>query len=251
MTLTPEERRRYSRNIALSSFGQAGQEKLRSAKVTVIGAGGLGSPALFYLVAAGVGSVHIIDADNIDTTNLQRQILYTENQIGQPKASAAASRLQQLNHSVSFSTSIKSINEQNCEQMLQGSSFVLEGSDNFKTKFLVNDCCVRTGIPFAIGAITGYEGQVLAVRPEKDGCFRCIFNDVPARETSCEFEGVIGSAAGVIGSLQATLAIQYLSGNESGFGYLHTLDMATWNFRKIKSPQPACATHDLPFYRQT
>ena len=241
--MQPDELRRYSRNIALAEIGKAGQQKLLAARVTVIGAGGLGSPALFYLAAAGVGNITIIDNDQVDITNLQRQILFNEKSTGLPKAEEARNTLHDLNSTINISNVKERITAENAGKLLSDSTIVIEGSDNFSTKFLVNDTCVRLGIPVVIGGIAGMEGQILAIRPT-DPCYRCVFSEIPEQETSCEFEGILGSVAGVIGSMQATMAMEYITGNESAFGFLHMFDLKNWESRKRKlSVNDSCPNH--------
>ncbi|MCE9499702.1 MAG: HesA/MoeB/ThiF family protein [Leptospira sp.] len=237
--LSSEEISRYSRNILLNEVGRKGQEKLKSSTITVIGAGGLGSPALFYLAAAGIGEIRIVDSDTLDITNLQRQIVHTTESINAEKTGSAITTLKKLNPHVQFKAYQERLNSDNINSILENSSLVMEGSDNFETKFLVNDACYFMKIPLIIGGILRFEGQVIGIRPDTDACYRCTFNSPPPPESvpSCADAGVIGSVAGIIGSIQATEAIKYLIGlEETGlFGKILTLDAKTMNFRNIST----------------
>ncbi|TGK12022.1 HesA/MoeB/ThiF family protein [Leptospira fletcheri] len=239
--LSPEELSRYSRNILLDEVRRAGQEKLKSSKICIVGAGGLGSPALFYLSAAGVGNITIIDSDEVDTTNLQRQILYRHSDIGAKKAETASRNSRELNPFVQIASHAVRLSSENADSLLQGFDLVLEGSDNFGTKFLVNDSCVRSKIPFLTAGVLRFEGMVMGVRPGVDACFRCVFESEPPPESvpSCSEAGVIGSVAGLIGSIQATEAIKFLlefpNVQESGlFGNMIQVETKNMEFRKIR-----------------
>lgn len=242
--LSKEEITRYSRNILLNEVKRKGQEKLKSSKILVVGAGGLGSPVLQYLTASGVGTLKIIDSDNLDLTNLQRQILFRTNQIGKPKAELAKANLQELNPHINFEIFHERLNAHNVNNIIKDVDLVIEGSDNFSTKFLVNDYCVFNSIPLIIGGILGFEGQVLGILPKQSFCYRCIFHSPPPPNEvpSCSEAGVLGSVAGVIGSFMATLALNHLLGIDSYFGkYLYTFDFKEMNFRKININQnPKC-----------
>jgi len=248
--LSPEEISRYSRNILLNEVGRRGQEKLKASKVTVIGAGGLGSPALFYLTAAGVGEIRIVDSDILDITNLQRQIVHDTDSINLEKTKSAVKTLKKLNPHIQFKIFGERLRSENINSIIENSDLVLEGSDNFETKFLVNDACYFLKIPLVIGGILRFEGQVIGIRPDIDACYRCIFHSPPPPESvpSCADAGVIGSVAGIIGSIQATETIKFLLGiPESGlFGKVMSLDAKTMNFRKISSQRnekcPLCGT---------
>ncbi|TGL63386.1 HesA/MoeB/ThiF family protein [Leptospira sarikeiensis] len=239
--LSPEELSRYSRNILLDEVKRTGQEKLSKSIVTIVGAGGLGSPALLYLGAAGIGKIRVIDSDIVDTTNLQRQIIYKHSDIGKEKAIASAENVKLLNPFIQVEGIKARFSEENAKALLESSDLVLEGSDNFDTKFLVNDICVREKIPFITAGVLRFEGMIMGVRPGKDACFRCIYEEPPLPEhvPSCADAGVIGSMAGMIGTIQATESIQFLlsdSKREEGlFGKILQIDSKTMEFRKIST----------------
>ena len=242
--LSKEEITRYSRNILLGEVKRKGQEKLKSSKIAVIGAGGLGSPILQYLTASGLGTIKIIDFDSLDLTNLQRQILFRTSQIGKSKAEIAKANLQELNPYVNFEVFHEKLNAHNVSQIIKEVDLVIEGSDNFPTKFLVNDYCVLNDIPFITGGILGFEGQVLGILPKKSFCYRCIFHSPPSQDAvpSCSEAGVLGSVAGLVGSFMATLGLNFLLKINCSFGkYLYTFDLKEMNFRKIAiNKNPKC-----------
>lgn len=234
--LSKEEVTRYSRNILLPEVKRTGQEKLKSSKVAVVGAGGLGSPILQYLTAAGVGFLRVIDSDNLDLTNLQRQVIYKTSQIGKPKAEIAKENLLQLNDKIIFEVVKERLLSHNVKDLLKDVDLVIEGSDNFATKFLVNDFCILNNLPLIIGGILGFEGQVLCIQPNQSPCYRCIFHSPPPPDEvpSCSEAGVLGSVAGVVGSFMATLCLNYLLNLGEEFGkYLFTFDLKEMSFRKI------------------
>jgi len=231
---------RYSRNILLSEVGRKGQEKLKDSVVTVVGAGGLGSPALYYLAAAGVGEIRIIDSDKVDLTNLQRQILYSTDSVNKSKSEQAKEVITNLNSNLKIFSHNERLTASNIESIFKGSHLVLEGSDNFETKFLVNDACYFLNIPLVIAGILRFEGQVLGVLPNKTSCYRCIFHSPPDADSvpNCAEAGVIGSVAGLVGSIQATESIKFLLGLDSGlFGSILSVDAKSMDFRKISIPK--------------
>lgn len=236
--LSPEEISRYSRNILLDEVKRSGQERLKQSTVTVIGAGGLGSPALLYLAAAGIGKIRVVDSDTVDTTNLQRQIVFKHSDISFSKASSAAKNLSELNPYVNVEPLPVRIDASNADNILINSDIVLEGSDNFETKFCVNDSCLRTGIPFISAGILRFEGIVMGVRPGIDACFRCVYEDVPSPENipTCADAGVIGGMAGIVGSIQATEAVQFLLNRDRSqglFGSMLQIEARTMSFRSV------------------
>ena len=238
--LSTSELTRYSRNILLSEVGRKGQEKLKDSMVTVIGAGGLGSPVLYYLAAAGVGAIQIIDSDKVDLTNLQRQILYNTSSVNKDKAEEAESVLRSLNPNLSILSQNARLTASNIEGIFQGSNLIIEGSDNFETKFLVNDACHFLSIPLILAGILRFEGQVIGILPKQTSCYRCIFHSPPDADSvpNCGEAGVIGSVAGIIGSIQATESIKFLLGQEQGiFGSILSVDAKTMEFRKISIPK--------------
>jgi sulfur-carrier protein adenylyltransferase/sulfurtransferase len=214
MSLTPDEIVRYQRHLSLPSFGPEAQEKLKASSVLAIGAGGLGCPALLYLAAAGVGRIEIVDPDTVDASNLQRQVLYTTDDVGQNKAEAAARRLRALNPLVRVEAHPVRFMRSNAMEFARSCDLVVDGSDNFATRYLVNDACVMAGRPFIYGAIQGFEGQV-SVFNWKDGpTYRCLFPEPPDAGTvpNCAEAGVLGAVTGLIGTAQACEAIKVLTG---------------------------------------
>ncbi len=240
--LTPEELRHYQRHLSLPEFGPEGQERLKAGSVLVIGAGGLGCPALQYLAAAGVGRIGICDFDRVEVSNLQRQVLFGYSQLDQPKAEAASDRLADLNPHVELRPHIERFSPENAERLLADYDLVLDGTDNFPTRYLVNDACVKFGKPLAFGSIFKFEGQVTVFNHQDGPTYRCLFpqspdpNDVP----NCAEIGVIGVLPGIIGSLQANEAIKILSGvGEVLSGKLLLFDALTLRSHLISfSPVP-------------
>jgi adenylyltransferase/sulfurtransferase len=208
--------KRYSRQTILPEIGENGQEQLRKSRVLCVGVGGLGSPTSLYLAAAGVGTIGLIDPDQVDESNLQRQVLYKTFDQGKNKTDLAKQRLLELNPTIEILSISDSLNAQNAEMILSHYDLVIDGSDNFETKFLINDACYKIGIPFVYGAIQGFEGEVGIFDSRHDSCYRCLYPELPkAIIQNCDENGILGSIAGVIGSLQATLALQYLVSKNS------------------------------------
>lgn len=214
MSLTAEERARYSRHLTLSEVGEAGQERLRDSSVLVVGAGGLGSPCLLYLAAAGVGRIGIMDDDRVEESNLQRQILHGTSGLRSPKARSAAARLSDLNPHVQLEVFEERLDLDNALETLRGWDVVVDGSDNFATRYLVNDACEILGIPFVYGAIQRFEGQVSVFNHQGGPTYRDLFPQPPPPELApnCAEAGVLGVLPGVVGTLQATEAIKVLLG---------------------------------------
>ena len=234
---TDEQLHRYSRNILLPEIGVEGQVRLASAKVLVIGAGGLGSPAAMYLAAAGVGTIGIADHDRVDITNLQRQILHNTGNIGRLKAESAEETIRSLNPEVRVRVIAETMCAENILKVIKEYDFILEGTDNFPAKFLVNDACVISRIPFSHGGVLGFNGQTMTVIPGESACYRCIFRQPPPAGTvaSCAEAGILGSVAGMLGTIQATEALKYLTG--AGQLLTDTLlqfDALTMHFRSVE-----------------
>lgn len=234
---------RYNRNTLIKDFGPKGQQKLKDSKVLVVGAGGLGSPVLLYLAAAGIGILGIIDHDQVDISNLQRQIIHFTTDIGISKVESAAEKLQAINPEIQLNLYKEKLTNGNAELIIQEYDFIVECCDNYTTKFLVNDVCVRLRKPYSHGAVIDLRGEVLTYIPGH-ACYRCVFDNPPAdREAPISSEiGVLGSVAGIIGSIQATESIKYLT----GIGNLLTDRLLILNGRdmtfstlKIK-PDPTC-----------
>lgn len=250
--LTTEQIERYSRQIMVPELGGKGQVRLRQARVLVIGAGGLGSPAAFYLAAAGVGALGLVDADRVELSNLQRQILHTTSDVGRQKVQSAREKLNQLNPDVEVTGYPVRIEESNAAELLSGFHFIIDGSDNFPTKFLINDVAVRLGIPFSHAGIVRLQGQTMTVIPGQSACYRCLFREPPAVEEilSCQQAGILGAVAGTLGSIQATEAIKYLTGFEEGLltNRLLTYDARGMKFHTVEvSRDSRCtACHGVP-----
>jgi adenylyltransferase/sulfurtransferase len=214
MVLTENDKQRYLRHILLKEIGKEGQLKLKKAKVLVIGAGGLGCPVLQYLAAAGVGKIGIIDNDIVDISNLQRQVLFLEKNVGQPKVLAAKTRLQEMNSSIQIDTHNKRLGVENAEELFSQYDLIVEGSDNFTTKYLANDAAVLTGKPLVFGSIFKFEGQVTVFNYQNGPTYRCLFPDFgnPEDMPNCNEVGVLGILPGIIGSLQANEVIKIILG---------------------------------------
>jgi adenylyltransferase/sulfurtransferase len=241
---------RYSRHFALPEFGHAGQLKLKQSSVLIVGAGGLGSPASLYLAAAGVGTIGLVDFDDIDITNLQRQIMYTTADVGQPKLAVSAQRLRQLNPEIEIRTHAQRLTRDNALEMIEAYDVVIDGTDNFPTRYLVNDACVLLGKPYVYGSILRFDGQVSVFDARHGPCYRCLFREPPppGLVPNCAEGGVLGVLPGVIGSLQALEAVKLLAGvGESLIGRLLLFDGLSLRWRELKLKKhpecPMCGTH--------
>ena len=242
--LTPEQIERYSRQIMIPELGGKGQIRLRQGRVLVVGAGGLGSPAAFYLAAAGVGVLGVVDSDRVELSNLQRQVLHATLDIGREKVTSAKEKLNRLNPDVEIHAHPVRLDEKNVQEILAGYDFIVDGSDNFATKFLVNDVAVSLGKPFSHAGIVRLQGQTMTVVPGKSACYRCVFQDPPppGEILNCQQAGILGAVAGTIGSIQAAEAIKFLAGMEEDLltDRLLIYDAKTIKFRTIevhRSPQ--------------
>jgi molybdopterin/thiamine biosynthesis adenylyltransferase len=244
MSLTEQQIERYSRNIILKEIGGAGQERLLASRVLVIGAGGLGSPAALYLAAAGVGTLGLLDGDQVDVTNLQRQILHHTTDIGRRKVDSAQEKIRALNPDVTVRTYDVWARADNIRSIIREYDFVLDGTDNFPAKFLINDACYFEHVPFSHAGILQFEGQLLTVLPGRTACYRCVFPSPPPENAvpSCGQAGVLGVLPGVIGSLQVTEAIKHLLGMGGLLtDSLLTYSALTMDFRKVHVPRrPDC-----------
>ncbi len=250
MNLTEAQIERYSRHIILSEVGGKGQEKLLAGKVLLVGAGGLGSPAGLYLAAAGIGTIGVIDADVVDVTNLQRQVIHFTANLGQPKVDSAAEKMRAINPDVNVVTYHDRLTAANALEILADYDFVIDGTDNFPSKFLVADACHFSGTPYSHAGILRFDGQIMSVLPGESACYRCVFDAPPPKGAvpSCSQAGVLGVLAGVIGTLQATEAVKYLLGK----GDLLTDSLLVYNalktnFRKVglkrNAKCPLCGEH--------
>ncbi len=239
---------RYSRHLRLPEVGFEGQKKLETARVLLVGAGGLGSPAAYYLAAAGVGTIRLADDDVVDRSNLQRQILHTEARIGVAKVESAAAALAALNPRTAIEAAAEKITSENVERLLEGVDVAIDGADNFPARYLLNDACVKLGKPLVYGAVHRFEGQasVFDAGRHRGGapCYRCLFPEPPPPEAApnCAEAGVLGVLPGVIGLLQATEAIKLILGiGEPLTGRLLHFDALSMRFRETRlKPDPAC-----------
>jgi molybdopterin/thiamine biosynthesis adenylyltransferase/rhodanese-related sulfurtransferase len=234
--LDADKRRRYSRHILIPEVGEAGQLKLLSSKVLLIGAGGLGSPASLYLAAAGVGTLGIVDADVVDDSNLQRQIVHTTDRIGEPKTESAAKTLRGLNPDVKIVEYRERLDSSNIDRILAGYDVVVDGTDNFPTRYLLNDASLRHRVPVVHASIFRFEGQLTVFKPYEGPCYRCLFPEPPPAELapSCAEGGVLGVLPGIMGTLQATEAIKLLLGiGEPVVGRLLLVDALETTFHEI------------------
>ncbi|HYI08841.1 MAG TPA: molybdopterin-synthase adenylyltransferase MoeB [Thermoanaerobaculia bacterium] len=228
---------RYARHLSLPEIGAAGQEKLRRASVLVVGAGGLGSPTSMYLAAAGIGRLGLVDFDRVDVTNLQRQILYGASDIGRPKLDAASARLRDMNPDVEVIPHSVRLTSENALEVLGGYDIVIDGTDNFATRYLVNDACMLLGKPNVYGSVFRFDGQVSVFSTETAPCYRCLYPEPPPPHLapSCAEGGVLGVLPGVIGTLQATEAIKLITGaGETLAGRLLLFDALRMSFRVMK-----------------
>jgi len=206
--LTEDERERYDRQIRIREIGDDGQEKLKRAKVVIAGSGGLGSPAAIYLAAAGVGTIRIVDHDRVELSNLNRQILHWDNDIGRNKVDSAAEKLSQLNQGVKIEAEEEMINEANVSRLVAGFDLIVDGLDNLPTRYLLNKAAIENNIPFVHGTVYGLEGRVMTIIPGKTACLKCVYRElIPPGK--CPAIGVIPA---VIGCIQATEVIKYIMG---------------------------------------
>lgn len=248
-SFSPEEKFRYHRQLILPGFGEQGQARLRESGVLLVGAGGLGSPAALYLAAAGVGRIGLVDADSVDLSNLHRQVLHGTDTVGRPKVESAAASLARLNPEVEVVPSRLRLTAENALETLAGWDVVIDGSDNFPTRYLVNDACVLLGIPLAYGAVFRSEGQASVFGVPDGPCYRCLFRDPPPAGLvpGCEEAGVLGVLPGIIGTIQATETLKLILGvGRSLAGRLLLFDAWTMEFREIeirRDPDcPLCGT---------
>lgn len=240
MAFSNEQLERYSRHIILKEVGAKGQKKLLNSKVLIIGAGGLGAPAAMYLAAAGIGTIGIADADEVDLSNLQRQIIHATSDIGKAKVQSAKETMEAINPDVTVKTYRTFVDSENISELIADYDFIIDGTDNFPAKFLINDACVMAKKPFSHAGIIRFKGQLMTYVPGQGPCYRCVFKNPPPKDAvpTCKQAGVIGAMGGVIGSLQAMEAIKFIldTGNLLT-GYLLTYDALKMEFRKIKLPE--------------
>lgn len=211
--MTSEQYRRYNRHIILDGFGSEGQQRLLDSKVLIVGAGGLGSPCALYLAAAGVGTIGIADADTVSISNLQRQVIHFSNDTGKMKVNSAQEKMQRINPDIRVIAYPTYLTAENAAEILPAYDFIIDCTDAFASKYLISDACVLLGKPYCIAGIVGYAGQIMTHMPGT-ACYRCLYPAPPPEDQveTCSMVGVLGSAVGTIGTLQATEAIKYLTG---------------------------------------
>lgn len=227
---------RYSRHILLQDVGVEGQLKIKNAKVLIVGAGGLGSPVALYLAAAGVGTIGIADMDIVDISNLQRQIIHFTNDVGTPKVFSAADKIKFINPFVNVKTYNTKVNAKNILNIIENYDFVVDGSDNFGAKFLINDACVMAGKPYSHGGILRFTGQTMTIIPKLSACYRCVFSAPPPENAvpTCSSAGILGSVAGMLGTIQATETLKFITGTgELLTNKILNFDAKSMDFRKI------------------
>jgi sulfur-carrier protein adenylyltransferase/sulfurtransferase len=249
-TLNKEEILRYSRHLIMPEVGMEGQQKLKAAKVLCIGTGGLGSPLALYLAAAGVGTIGLVDFDVVDFTNLQRQIIHTTADVGRPKLDSASEKLKAINPFINIRRFDTLLNSSNALEIFRDFDIIVDGTDNFPTRYLVNDACVLSGKPNVYGSIFRFEGQASVFATKEGPCYRCLYPEPPppGLVPSCAEGGVLGILPGLVGVIQATEAIKLILGKgEPLIGRLLLVDALGMKFRELKlrkNPEcPACGTH--------
>jgi molybdopterin/thiamine biosynthesis adenylyltransferase/rhodanese-related sulfurtransferase len=252
-TLDEAQRRRYSRHLLIPEVGEAGQLKLLDSRVLLLGAGGLGSPAAYYLAAAGVGTLGVIDSDVVDESNLQRQILHNTSRLGKYKAESARETIEALNPDVKVITYVDRLDESNVARIIADYDVIIDGTDNFPTRYLLNDASIIANKPVVHGSVFRFEGQVTVFKPQEGPCYRCLYPEPPpaALAPSCAEAGVLGVLPGVIGLLQAVETIKLLLGvGDPLVGRLLTYDALAGEFHELKlyrDPQcPACGENAHP-----
>lgn len=237
LVLNPEQLTRYSRHLFLPEIGADGQRSLLKSKVLIVGTGGLGSPISIYLAAAGVGTLGLVDFDKVDLSNLQRQILFTSDQVGMPKIEMAAKRIKALNPDVVIEKYPEKLTSKNAMEILARYDVVIDGTDNFPTRYLTNDACVLLGKPNIYGSILRFDGQTTVFKPKEGPCYRCLFPEPPppGEVPSCAEGGVMGILPGIIGLIQATEAVKLITGiGRSLVGRFLIYDALNMSFRELK-----------------
>jgi len=226
---------RYSRHIIMENIGVEGQSRICSGRVLVVGAGGLGSPAAYYLAAAGVGTVGIVDSDVVDISNLQRQIIHSTDDLNRPKVESASEKMRALNPDMQVNVYHELLRADNARQIIRDYDFVVDGTDNFAAKFLINDACIMEKKPFSHGGVLRFNGQTMTVLPRETACVRCVFEKPPPAGTmpTCAEAGILGSVAGMLGTVQATEALKHIaSAGEPLADAMLFVDAATMNFTR-------------------
>lgn len=249
MDFTAEQIERYSRHILLQDIGVEGQEKINQGKVLVIGAGGLGAPILLYLAAAGIGTLGVIDGDVVDLSNLQRQVIHFTPDVGKPKVESAKEKINLINPDVKVITYHKFFTAENAFDIIKNYDFIVDGTDSFPVKFLINDACVLAGKPFSHGGILRFDGQTLTHLPHT-ACYRCAFHSPPPPNAvpTCSQAGVLGAIAGMLGTIQAAEVLKFLTDTGDLLtNRLLTFNAKSMNFRTVKVNKnkkcPICGEH--------
>jgi molybdopterin-synthase adenylyltransferase len=252
MEFTEERMERYSRHILLKELGVEGQRRLWKSRILIIGAGGLGAPAALYLAAAGVGTLGIADGDTVELSNLQRQVIHFSEDVGKPKAISAEEKVCRINPDVRVQVYTEFVRAANIRSLIEQYDFVIDGTDNFAAKFLINDACVLTGRPYSHGGILAFSGQTMTVLPGKSACYRCVFSapPPPGLVPTCSQAGVLGAVAGMLGTIQAAEALKYVTGVGTPLANaMLTFDALEMAFRKIplqRNPEcPVCGAHPV------
>jgi molybdopterin/thiamine biosynthesis adenylyltransferase len=238
MGFSNEQLERYSRHIILNEVGVKGQKKLLNSKVLIIGTGGLGAPAAMFLAAAGIGTIGLVDYDSVELSNLQRQIIHLTKDVGKAKVTSGKETINEMNPDVNVVIYKEWISSSNISRIIEGYDFIIDGTDNFPAKFLINDACVLNEKPFSHAGIIRFQGQTLTYVPGKGPCYRCLFHNPPPPDAvpTCKQAGVLGVMGGIIGTIQATEAIKYVLGiGDLLNGYLLIYDSLKMEFRKVKT----------------
>ncbi|NNE59041.1 MAG: HesA/MoeB/ThiF family protein [Hellea sp.] len=245
--MTPDALKRYARHLVLKEIGGSGQRALLEAKIAIVGAGGLGGPAGLYLAAAGVGHIKIIDDDAVELSNLQRQIQYANRDIGREKSGAMASTLRAINPDIQITARQIRLTEENAEDLLSGHDVILDGTDNFKTRFLINKAALQLGIPLISGALGRFDGQVgiFGAGPDQP-CYQCLVPQIPPNAETCSEVGIVGALAGIVGSMMALESVKLITGaGMSLSGKLWIFDGLSSESRTVLLPKdpdcPACS----------
>lgn len=243
MSLREDQIERYSRQIILPDVGGKGQERILNSKVLIVGAGGLGSPCALYLASAGVGKIGIVDSDKVELNNLQRQILHSTKDVGRRKVESAKDRLNGLNQDVEVIPYYIRLNSENILDIIKDYDIIVDGSDNFPTRYLVNDACVISKKPLSHGGIFRYDGQAITILPKKSACYRCLFPEPPppGLVPSCQEAGILGAVAGAIGTIQANEVLKYILGIgnllEGRLLVFNALDSSFRQVRVLRDPK--------------
>lgn len=249
MSLSEEQIERYSRHIILADVGVKGQEKIVAGRILIIGVGGLGAPLALYLAAAGVGTIGLVDNDEVELSNLQRQVIHFTSDVGKPKVLSAKEKIEAMNPAVKVNTYSERVYANNITGIIKDYDFIIDGTDNFAAKFLINDACVFAGKSFSHGGILRFNGQAMTYKPG-EACYRCVFTAPPPKGAvpSCSQAGILGAVAGMLGTIQAAEALKFLIGKGSLLvNRLLIFDALRMNFREVavkKNPHcPICGDH--------